>query len=245
MSATSDAQVVGPKGKGDRFNVVKWLENAKRSWRTARERAIVAEDVSPAFSEAFNVLAQSIGLMAERRHLKSIFVMSGYPGEGRTTVVVNLGILLARMGKRVILVDADTHNPSHFALLATLVSGPATENDSQAALEIGQPIRHRPGLTGTDFDGLKVFSPGSRQVEIFGRRGIAHLLHALASECDLVLIDSSSCLQHSDVFEIAPLADGIVYVVRRRMQDRGAQRRALSHLETLGGKLLGVVYNEG
>lgn len=245
MSATTDVQVVGPQEEGERFNVRKWLERARLNLQTTREQAIVSEDTSPAFQEAFRLLAQSIELMVDRRHLKSILVMSAYPGEGRTTVVVNLGILLARLGKRVVLVDADSRHPSDFSLLGSSASGSPSDNGSLPRSDTEPPVRHRPGLRGTDVERLRIFSPGSHHSEIFGRRGIGHLLHALASECDLVLIDSSSCLQHSEAFEIAPLADGIVYVVQRRSQDGGAQRRVLSHLETLGGKLLGVVYNEG
>jgi len=245
MSATSDAQVVGPQEKGEGLKVVKWLEQLRRRRQAERDHAVLNEKVLPVFSEAFRVLAQSIEQLIIRRHLKSILVMSAYPGEGRTTVVVNLGISMARLGKQVILVDADTHHPSHFALLASLRPGPAAKNDTESIFKGEQAGWHRPKVAETGVVGLKVFSPGSREAEIFGPRGIRHLLQALTSECDLVLIDSSSCLQHSEAFEIAPLADGVVYVVQRRTQDRGAQRRVRSHLESLGGKLLGVVYNEG
>lgn len=43
---------------------------------------------------------------------KLLAFTSAVPGEGKTTVTYNLGLALAELGKRVLVVDADLHNPS-------------------------------------------------------------------------------------------------------------------------------------
>ena len=48
----------------------------------------------------------------EKKHAKTLMVTSSVPGEGKSTVSVNLAISMAQRGKRVILVDCDLRAPT-------------------------------------------------------------------------------------------------------------------------------------
>jgi len=63
-------------------------------------------------SEAFREIRTSVVLSGEGRSANSILVTSAGPGEGKTTVAVNLAISLAQLGQPVLLVDADLRRPS-------------------------------------------------------------------------------------------------------------------------------------
>jgi polysaccharide biosynthesis transport protein len=75
------------------------------------------------------------------------------------------------------------------------------------------------------------------------------LLTALLAElrplADFIILDSPPCLAWSDAFFLAPLADSVLYVVRRRKQNVDAQRNIQVQLAGMGVNVLGVVYNEG
>ena len=43
---------------------------------------------------------------------------------------------------------------------------------------------------------------------------------------------------------LAPVVDGVLYVVRRRQQDVVEQRSTIARLSRFGGRVLGAVYNE-
>ena len=64
-----------------------------------------------AFSEAFRELRTSVILSGSGRSAHSILVTSAQPGEGKTTVAVNLAFSLAQLGQPVLLVDADMRRP--------------------------------------------------------------------------------------------------------------------------------------
>ena len=66
----------------------------------------------------------------------------------------------------------------------------------------------------------------------------------LAEDADYVLIDSPPCQLYSDAFLLAPLTDGVLYVVRAGSQDKAAQRRVQRQLQQAKARMLGVVFND-
>lgn len=64
------------------------------------------------FTESIRSLALSLPYLRSTQGGKIFALTSSIPGEGKTTVTYNLGLGLAELGKRVLIVDADLHNPS-------------------------------------------------------------------------------------------------------------------------------------
>jgi len=64
------------------------------------------------FTESIRSLALSLPYFRSTQGGKIFALTSSIPGEGKTTVTYNLGLALAELGKRVLIVDADLHNPN-------------------------------------------------------------------------------------------------------------------------------------
>lgn len=64
------------------------------------------------FTESIRSLALSLPYFRSTQDGKVFALTSSIPGEGKTTVTYNLGLALAELGKRVLIVDADLHNPN-------------------------------------------------------------------------------------------------------------------------------------
>src|SRR2546423_608661 len=64
------------------------------------------------FAEAYRALRTNISLSGVDQPPKTIVVTSALSNEGKTTTVINLGIIMAQAGPRVLIVDTDFRKPS-------------------------------------------------------------------------------------------------------------------------------------
>lgn len=70
-----------------------------------------------------------VAMTAERKPLRIIAVGSGKGGVGKSTLAANLAVAMARLGRKVGLVDADIYGPSQPRLLATEGRRPEAEGN--------------------------------------------------------------------------------------------------------------------
>ncbi|MEQ8411613.1 MAG: P-loop NTPase [Erythrobacter sp.] len=126
------------------------IDHRVRSARILNGRAIIvaeAGDLSEAKREELEaeitrllapldgVEEVRIALTGERRRRRIIAVGSGKGGVGKSTLTANLAVALARLGRRVGVIDGDIYGPSQPKLLATEGTKPEVEDDKLVPLE--------------------------------------------------------------------------------------------------------------
>jgi len=205
------------------------LHTARRA-----DSRLITNRVRPAFAEAFRLLALNVVRLAETEGVHSLLVMSAYPGDGRTLAAANLAAALAGLGRRVAAVDCDTHRPALARFLGVSVETATAPGDDGTLA----------GVRPTDVSGLALVPTrlaADRQPDV---PALQALLGALRPVTDCVVIDSPPCQRTADAYALAPLVDGVLYVVRRRRQDVAAQRSIQAQLQRLGARVLGAVFND-
>ncbi|KPP87373.1 P-loop NTPase [Erythrobacter sp. HL-111] len=126
------------------------IDHRVRSARILNGRAIVvaeAGDLSPAKREELEaeiarllsplagVEEVRVALTGERRRRRIIAVGSGKGGVGKSTLTANLAVALARLGRRVGVIDGDIYGPSQPKLLATEGTKPTVEDEKLVPLD--------------------------------------------------------------------------------------------------------------
>jgi len=124
-----------------------------------------------------------IALTAERRRRRIIAVGSGKGGVGKSTLTTNLAVALARMGRRVGVIDGDIYGPSQPKLLATEGMKPEARGDKLV------PIMSRHGVKVLSLG--HIVAPGKALAWRGPMTGkaLTQLIEADWGETDLLLVD--------------------------------------------------------
>lgn len=115
---------------------------------------------------------------------EAILVTSGKGGSGKSTFSANVGVALARMGKRVLLIDTDTGLRALDLMLS--VADRVVYDLSDVLLGRCETIK---AIVETDIENLSLLPAPTLEGEFSGS-GIEKLCRGLAQYYDYVLIDS-------------------------------------------------------
>ncbi len=178
---------------------------------------------------------------------RSIAVVSGTLGEGKTTIVANTALAAAREGLRVLVLDADVGNQD---LTLTLVDHAARVirpglgiTDMVAAGESFANVVNVISLG--DAARLSVLSYGQSPVDpasFFRSAETAAALNSIRSRFDLFLVDVPPLLHVAYAAALLRLVDDVVVVVPHGGES-GQLREVRDRLDLLGIHPIGYVYN--
>lgn len=193
-----------------------------------------------------------------------VAVCSASRREGRTSVVSVLALAFARLGSRVLIVDADTASggltgeytfePPAEDLIGMLLGRSTFE---QAVLPTGLPGVHLlpsrpharvgdllatrlPAVLSAVRDGASVRDGAVLAVAAGAPAGSAPALAAQRTDFDVVLIDTPPLLHDDAALLLAQQADGVLLVARDGRR-AAALAEAATLLQSAGARTLGVV----
>jgi capsular exopolysaccharide synthesis family protein len=195
----------------------------------------MANDSRSPLAESIRVTLASILLSSTGRHpLRIIAFTSAAPGEGKTTVISNLAIALARINRKVLLVDGDLRKPR-----LHVVFGRDNESGLSDALRSGG----EPAVQATGIENLFLMASGKEADDhlLFHRR-LQPLLKALKQSYDMILIDTPPLLQMPDARLISRCADAAILVVSPGTS-RPVVQAAQQRLTEDGSTVLGTILN--
>ncbi|MGH9862698.1 MAG: GumC family protein [Candidatus Acidiferrales bacterium] len=192
-----------------------------------------------ALSEAFRSLRTSVLLSTAERPPRSLLISSSQPGEGKTTVSVNLAISLAQLGQRVLLIDGDMRRPCiHKAFNAKDSAGLVSYLTGQ---QEWRGIAHPTDVPGLD---LLVCGPvPPNPAELLSSDRMRTLLQEAMAEYNFVVVDSPPLLSVADSRVLATLVEGVVLVVKGGDTPREVAQRAEGYALDVGANLIGIVLN--
>jgi succinoglycan biosynthesis transport protein ExoP len=196
--------------------------------------------------EAYRVLRSNVAVaLAEIEH-PTIVITSSQAGEGKTSTAVHLAATFAAAGSRVVLIDVDLRHPDvHHWLGAHNEFGVSDVLLGRRSLEdCLQYVEISGSQTSRGLYALTTGPPVSEPAELLSTRRTSHLLEALVSQADVVLIDTPPVLPVADTLVVGRVASGALLVVETRKTAVGAVQQAKNALIRNQTRLLGVVMNK-
>jgi receptor protein-tyrosine kinase len=196
--------------------------------------------LDPKITEPLREVRNRLIRMAEKNGTKSFIVTSVQPGEGATSVAVNLALSLAKKKKRVALIDGDLRHQS----VAAHLGMKAGTKDLTAILNRGE-IRAKDFFRYQNLELLVLTGNSSktRTVILPKERKLSDYIHRLEEQCDYVIVDTPACGRFGDALQIGKSVDGAILVVRQDYTDMDRIAQAEEQLRTGKVPVVGCLLN--
>jgi polysaccharide biosynthesis transport protein len=204
---------------------------------------LVPDDKRRCFAESYRgIYSALMCLPPSDSRPKTILIASTMPGEGKSTVVVNLAKTIAFTGSHVLVIDADARTGK----IRTLLDAPpelGLENKGLAGTHHGSRITiESTSLPNLSFMSFGENGNGHGQTLIVNSK-IDELLAGVSQKFDFVLIDTAPLCAGADALLLAPKSDAVIFVMRDFYTPIRRAREALDQLYQRRANVLGIVYN--
>jgi succinoglycan biosynthesis transport protein ExoP len=204
----------------------------------ARAADLVIDWPKSPFAQAMSAMAYKVAYGAARGGPRAILVTSPQNGEGASTIAISLARAAAKLGRRVIVLDANLTAPSVLPLTGSN-GGP---NGLTDVLTGRAPLSQT--LAKDPRSGALLLSPAQPRTDVqrvFGSTQFAQLISHLRQRCDLLLICAPPVLTRGGANLLAHYADAVMLVARADVGPRPAVAAAVDALARIAAPPIGIV----
>ncbi|MFT3748744.1 MAG: polysaccharide biosynthesis tyrosine autokinase [Agriterribacter sp.] len=175
------------------------------------DKALVISEGKRSFiAEQFRQLRTSLGYLGVNARKKKIMLTSSISGEGKSFITANLGVSLALMGKKVVIIELDLRKPK----LSDAFNVSRTRGISNyfiGDMEAEEIIK------STEVSNLFLIPSGPippNPSELIMNGRMQELLAYLEMHFDYVIVDTAPVNPVTDAFIISPMCDATLFVIR-------------------------------
>lgn len=187
--------------------------------------------------DAYLAIQTNLSFATEHGVPRSIAVTSTRPAEGKSTTALALATMLARAGRKVILVDGDMRAPSvhhlggvgHELGLSNFLAG---DNDID---------RLTFPMTDLGFTAMSAGPLPPNAAELLTGNRLSLLLERLLETFDHVVLDSPPVMGIADAPLIASRVEGVIYAVESHGIRSSMVKTALARLDSANARVFGGV----
>lgn len=245
------AMVLGREFMQNTFRVAEDLE-AKTGYAVlgqipaipARRRKNVLKYLSDkptsAAAEAIRNMRTSV-LLSDLDHPPQIIMTtSSVPGEGKTTQSIALTQNLAKMGKKVLLLEGDMRRRI-FAEYFDVKDHKGLMSVLSDAASLSEAVIHEPSL-GADL--LVAEKTSTNAADVFSSDKFRGFLDGLREQYDYIIIDTPPVLAVPDARVIGQWVDAILYAVKWDSTSQRQVREGLRSFESVNIRVAGLVLGQ-
>lgn len=192
------------------------------------------------YDEAIRTLRTNIQFGEVDRRLKTIVITSSVPGEGKSSIAVQLARSFIMNGDRCLLVDCDLRNPT---------IGKKTGAESSVGLTniLTKKIAVEDAIVkDSKMEGLDLILSGPippNPVELLGSRSMKKFLELEEEKYDYIILDTPPVGILTDAAVLSVSTDGVILIIDQGTTKREEIQAAIHKIEHVGGYIIGAVLN--
>ena len=187
-------------------------------------------------SESYAAARTSLALSTARGLPRSLLLTSTRPAEGKTTSAIAIASSIARLGKKVLILDGDMRNPSIHRRFGF-------ENEKGLSNYLAGEQDYASFIRGSEL-GISVMGAGPpppNPSDLLSGDRLRELVGKLHERFDTVVIDAPPVLGISDAPLIAQNVEEVLFVVEAGGAKIPTIRTSLGRLHDAGADTLGVI----
>jgi capsular exopolysaccharide synthesis family protein len=202
------------------------------------EEIIVRDAPDSVASEMYRIIQANLRSLSSDKLFNTIVVTSTVAKEGKSTVTANLSAVLAQLGYRVLLIDADMRIPSqHYLWQVNSIFGLSEVLASEAEFNV---------FVSKAMDNLDILTAGvrpSNPLALLNSQAMESLIKKFASQYDFVIIEAPPLLVGADAITLSKMTDGILLVANPGVLDQKSAMSAKEILDNSKSNVLGLLVN--
>lgn len=197
------------------------------------------ENSQSQFAEAMRSIRTAVVLSSLDDPAKIIVVTSTVPGEGKSTVALNLGSALGQM-ENTLVIGADLRRPSLAKKCGLAYNRQGLSHFVSGTVELEDCIEYLPGL---DIHVMPAGIIPPNPLEMISSRRFVDALTTLRGRFDRIVIDSAPVKAVSDALILASYADSVIYVVEADATSATHAEKGIASIVASNEPLTGIVLN--
>ncbi len=203
-------------------------------------RRIINDTTPFAIREAYRSLYTNIMYLPIESVCKKLVFTSAFPGEGKTSVSINLAYTIAATSPeaKILLVDADMRSPR----VAQLIDLPHLGVHGLSEFLAG--IDETPNLVSTKYPNLSLLMSGAENVNtpaLLSSSKMSRLMEFCDANFDYVIFDTPPINIVTDAAFFSSHVDGYLIVTRADYSDVNSVNEAVGALRNVEANILGLV----
>ena len=190
-------------------------------------------------AEGYRIMRTNIEFTSKSADARTITMISGGAGEGKSTTLNNLAYTFANGGYRTLIVDADLRRPSQHRFFEV-------SNERGLSDYLTTDIPLEPLVIKTSVENLSFLPSGRLPIDAVGilnSQRMIDLMHQVKNSYDMIFFDSPPILGVSDASVIASAVDMTIIVVQHRRFPKSMLKRVKQGLVNVNAKIIGCVLN--
>ncbi|KNZ42028.1 polysaccharide biosynthesis tyrosine autokinase [Acetobacterium bakii] len=203
-----------------------------------KTQLITDPEVGVPYVEAFKRLGIHVKNMKVKTNFKTFLLTSAMEDDGKTTVSVNLSLVLASAGATVLFMEGDTPKSKVFKRLAIKQTFTDLKKDGIVQKDL---IAKIPGM---DLYVMPLKPEENRSGITINENDISEMMPLLENEFDYVVIDSPPAFILSDAAMWSKYVDGVMLVVRQEESGLDMLIKTTNILEGVGANIVGCILSD-
>jgi succinoglycan biosynthesis transport protein ExoP len=199
----------------------------------------VASNVDRHVTESFRSIHSALKLSDESKNAKVIVTTSTVPGEGKSFISSNLALTFANHGEKTLLLDGDLRLPNVARSLQL-------ENEYGLLDHIEKGVALDEVIMTEVYPNLDVLPSGGKSknpTQVLNSAKFEAMLAELRDRYDRIVIDSPPLAAVSDVLNLLPLVDGVLYVIKFNTVKRKTAVQNVRRLWESNTPVFGAILN--